>query len=272
MNLEVLVATMNQTDLSLYNKMNIHSDLIIANQCEYNNIQITSVNNNNVKMISTNTKGVGLNRNIALLASTADILLLSDDDVIYHNDYKEKVLEAFQKYPKADVIVFGMKLSRNGEVYRIKKLKNQKLNLLNIMKFGTYSIAIRNTVVQSKRLTFSHLFGGGCEFGSGEDSLFLIDCLRNGLKIYSNEYVLGVCAKDSSSWFSGYTDKYFYDKGAWFSHAFPKSPFIIRNLYCMHIASRANKNYRQVCGVFKAGAKNISELISYNDFMQQKKW
>ena len=39
MRIQILVATMNQTDYSLIEKMNIKTDAIIGNQCNHNNIE-----------------------------------------------------------------------------------------------------------------------------------------------------------------------------------------------------------------------------------------
>ena len=39
MNVQVLLATMHQTDDSLLKKMNIQSDIIVGNQCDDNRIQ-----------------------------------------------------------------------------------------------------------------------------------------------------------------------------------------------------------------------------------------
>ena len=52
-------------------------------------------------------------------------------------------------------------------------------------------------------------------YSSGEDTLFLKDCICNGLKVYSTNTVLGRCSKrDTSTWFTGCNEKYFYDSGA----------------------------------------------------------
>lgn len=39
MKIEVLVATMNQTDVRLLNKMNIQTDVIVGNQCDTNEVK-----------------------------------------------------------------------------------------------------------------------------------------------------------------------------------------------------------------------------------------
>ena len=59
-------------------------------------------------MITTNTKGVGKNRNICLIFADAEYILFADDDVKYDDGVMEAVLKAFSDIPKADVIAFGI--------------------------------------------------------------------------------------------------------------------------------------------------------------------
>ena len=66
MSLEVLVATMFQTDYSLPEKMNIQSDAIIANQCERNEVVEFDFNGYRIKYLSFAERGVGLNRTTLL--------------------------------------------------------------------------------------------------------------------------------------------------------------------------------------------------------------
>ena len=91
------------------------------------------------------------------------------------------------------------------------------------MRFGTYTIAVRRSAIVNKNITFNQCFGGGCSFSAGEDSLFLKACFDCGLKVFSYDYVLGTCCKDESSWFVGYNEKYFYDKGVLLRNLFPKT-------------------------------------------------
>lgn len=58
---------------------------------------------------------------------------------------------------------------------------------------------------------------GGAKYGSGEDSLFIRDALKRGLKIYTSKEVIAEINETESTWFSGYNDKYFFDRGALFS-------------------------------------------------------
>ena len=60
---------MDQTDLSLVTKMNLACSAIIANQTDHFGYDCENTDAGKVVMISTDTVGVGVNRNIALLAS-----------------------------------------------------------------------------------------------------------------------------------------------------------------------------------------------------------
>lgn len=215
--LQVLLATMNQTDFSLLEQMNLHSSVIIANQADREQIQTQG----QAKMITTATRGVGLNRNIALLAADGDILLLADDDMRYNDGMEQAVLEAFRENPRADVLIFGLDIVRDGVVTERRRLKRRRLRLWQSMRFGAVRIAVRRKALLDHNITFHQRFGGCCPFSAGEDSLFLKACFDAGLRIYSHEYTLGQCRKDTSSWFVGYNEKYFYDKGVLVRQLFP---------------------------------------------------
>ncbi|MFD2385757.1 hypothetical protein [Enterococcus rivorum] len=69
--------------------------------------------------------------------------------------------------------------------------------------------------------------------------MFITDVLRSGLKVYSVQDVIADVYNDGSTWFNGYNEKYFEDKGTLFKALFPKLYFFpilrftfkYRNLY-----------------------------------------
>lgn len=259
--LQVLVATMHQKDLSLVDKMNIRCDAVIANQADRNEIVVTD----RVKMITTHTRGVGLNRNIALLASDAEILLFADDDVTYNDDMPQAVVAAFRENPKADVLIFGMDITRNGQVTERRHLQNKRLRVWNAMRFGTYTIAIRRARLLQYNITFNQNFGGGCPFSSGEDSLFLKACFDAGLRIYAHEYVLGTCAKDTSTWFVGHNEKYFYDKGVLMRYLFPKCPRLMALYFGTRFKRETELNTLRRVKLMLQGVRGGKKMERYKD-------
>jgi hypothetical protein len=120
MDLEVLVATMGQEDCSLAEKMNIQTAAVIANQCDRWGYDVSA--DGKIRMISTETRGVGINRNLALQLAKGDILLFADDDLVYYDGALNGVVEAFREFPDADVIFFGA-----SQMFRVVALSDQEV-------------------------------------------------------------------------------------------------------------------------------------------------
>lgn len=253
--LQVLVATMHQGDFSLAEKMNIHCSAVFANQADRSDISVEEKPFGTLKMITTPTRGVGLNRNIALLAADGDYLLFADDDMVYYDGMAEAVTDAFLENPEADVLVFGVDILKNGKIAEQRHLKSRRLRVWNAMRFGTYRIAVRRESILRENIMFHQCFGGGCSFGSGEDSLFLKACFDKGLRVYAHDFVLGTCCKDSSSWFSGCNEKYFYDKGVLMRHLFPKAPYLMALYFAVRFKRETELSVSQRIRLMFAGVR-----------------
>lgn len=262
--LEVLLATMNQEDMSKYYDMNIQTDIVIANQAEDNYYMENNINGNKVKMITTNDKGVGKNRNLAMLYSSKEILLCADDDMRYVDNYEKGIIDAFEQLEDADVIIFSCNITKNGAVIRECKNQIKRVNIFNSMKYGACVIAFRRESITKNNIFFNQLFGGGCLYGAGEDSLFLKDCFNNRLKVYTHSFNIGNCSKDKSSWFTGYNDKYLYDKGAWIQCAFPNMKYIIALYFTYKFKKLCNKNYLEIFKLIKSGMSGYKNMKSFN--------
>lgn len=265
MELEVLVATMQQEDCSLTERMNLRQNAVIANQCGRWGYEEQNREAGKVCMISSDTRGVGTNRNLGLGLATADILLFADDDIVYYDSDLQGVMDAFQEFPDADMIFFGIDMTRNGEVFDKRRNRKKRLHVWNALRYGAARMAVRREAVIKNRLSFSTLFGGGCRYSSGEDTLFILDCFRAGLKVYSHSYVLGTCAKDTSTWFTGFNEKYMFDKGAWVACAFPKSKHLMKWYFIWRFSKKSELPLRTVIRQFNAGIRAFRKLKSFDD-------
>lgn len=229
--LQVLVAAMHQTDFSLIEKMNLSSDTIIANQAATVEKQEELRDGKRYLMITTDTIGVGKNRNIALTFADGTICLLADEDMVYEKDYESQILQAFQENPKADAVIFNVRIMEKGVNRRGRKIKKTKRVFVRYHIYGACRIAFRRERLQKANIRFTELFGGGCRYGSGEDSLFLRDMLRKGMKIYTSPVCIGAVNQENSTWFQGYNEKYFYDKGCLMKALFPRWHILYTGLY-----------------------------------------
>lgn len=177
MKLQVLISTMHQIDHSLLEKMNIRSDAIVINQCDHDCIERFTFRGYDILWMSLNERGVGLSRNNALMRASGDILLFADDDVIYADDYVEKITRCFENNPKMDLIVFNLRSQNPNRPEAIVE-REYKLHWFNSLKFGAFRIAIRQDAIRKANVFYSLLFGGGAKYQSGEDNLFIIQCLK----------------------------------------------------------------------------------------------
>lgn len=211
MRIEVLVAAMNQADTQLLQNMNIQTDAIVGNQCNTNEVKKIEWGRYQIKWLSFNERGVGLNRNNALMRATGDICLFADDDMVYVDGYADIVKKAFEQIPDADVIVFNLK-EKIPTRYVIPKI--QKVSWLNYLRYGTARIAVKLPSVKQCGIYFNQCFGGGTEYSHGEDNLFLTGCLRNGLKVYAYPaYIARLTEKRESTWETKNIGKYLNDQG-----------------------------------------------------------
>ena len=259
MKLEVLVATMGQEDFSLVQRMNLQCNTVIANQCG----QWRFEENGQIKMLSSDTKGVGINRNLALQVASGDILLFADDDITYYDGDLQPVAEAFAELPDADVIFFAIDMTRNGEVFDRRRHGCKRLYLWNSLRYGACRMAIRREALVKHRLSFSTLFGGGCLYGSGEDTIFIRDCFRAGLRVYSHPYVLGACRKDESTWFRGFDEKFMYDKGAMLASAFPKGKHILKWHFIRRYRKKTNLPEKLIVSNFNKGIRAYEAMTPF---------
>ena len=196
--------------------MNIQTDAIVINQCERNDYTRFERDGGAVDFYSFAERGVGLSRNSALMRATADICLFGDDDVTYVDNYEDIIRAECARHPDADVIVFNLKsVNPNRPTAKIRRWKRG--SFYNCLRYSTPQMSIRRMSVYKANVSFSLLFGGGAKYSSGEDSLFIMDCTRKGLRVYASPSVIGTVPHGESSWFEGYADKYFIDKGALFA-------------------------------------------------------
>lgn len=212
MTLQVLISTMHQTDVSLLERMNIRSDAIVINQSNTNCVTDLVFRGHKIKWITCNERGVGLSRNTALMRADADIVLFADDDVVFQDDYESLVISEFQQNPNAALIVFNIKCL-NEDRFEKEVRKNHRIRFYSSLSYGAYRFAAKRNVLMHNRIFFSQLFGGGCLYSAGEDNIFLNDLLSKHLYCMASSTNVGIVTHNESTWFEGFTEKYFFDLG-----------------------------------------------------------
>ena len=231
MKLQLLVSAMNKDAENLINTMGITTAAVIINQCDKYDTRIFEDKNRKIEFYDMNERGVGRSRNSAVLKSSGDILLFSDEDIVYEKDYEKRVIKAFEENKNADMLIFNIEVDESRRTYHIDK--KTKVGLLNCGRYPTYSMAVKREVLLKKGIMFSLLFGGGAPYSAGEDSLFIMDCVKAGMKIYALPITIGREELRPSTWFNGYTEKFFYDRGVLFAHLYGRAAGIMAARYIL---------------------------------------
>lgn len=220
MRLQLLVAAVNQSADQLPQQMNIGSDAIIVNQTDHYAYQEFDFRGHQIRFFSMAERGVGLSRNHSLLRADAEISLFADEDIAYADGYEKLVLEAFETYQQADMLLFNVQAAPGRETYHIGEFG--RVRSYNCGRYPTYSFAVRTKEVHKRNITFSLLFGGGAKYSNGEDSLFVQECIKKGMKVYKVPVSIGQEIERPSTWFKGYNEKFFFDRGVLYWHLYGK--------------------------------------------------
>ena len=211
MTVEVLVSAVDKEPHRLVEEMHIGTDAIIVNQCDRYDTESFCHRDRNIRIFHMAERGVGLSRNTALMRADGDICLFSDQDIVYEENYEQKILQAFEECPSADMIVFNIDVEEERRTYHNTELK--RVRWYNCGRYGAVSFAVRREKLLESGVTFSLLFGGGAKYSAGEDSLFLKQFMDKGYKVYASPVTIGREQEGDSTWFSGYHEKFFYDRG-----------------------------------------------------------
>ncbi len=231
MKLQVLVTTMHATDFSQVEKMNLRDvDVVIANQtnrCAYEEKDFPERNVHAV-MVSTNTTGASLNRNIALAYASAKVVLFADDDMEFVDGFAQEVADEFQKCPDADAIKFYCESTNKDRPLSYKcpeQLKKTKMR--GIMSAGVPALAVKKDFLDKYNINFPNGIGPGREYAFGEDSVFYYEMFKQKPTVYRSTRFIAYIKQEDSSWFTGYDEHYFFTVGYNYGHIYGKAARLV---------------------------------------------
>ncbi len=218
MQVQVLASVMNQNMEKIAERMNLASDAVIINQCDCLGQEEMEYRGHKVRFFSFPDRGVGKSRNEAIIRADRDIYLFSDEDIVYEDGYGEAIAAEFEKNSKADMILFNISVEESRRTYHITERK--RVHWYNCGRYGAVSFAVRRDSLLASGVTFSLLFGGGARYSNGEDSLFLKEFMNKGYRVYTAPVTIGREEAGDSTWFAGYNEKFFHDRGVLYHYLY----------------------------------------------------
>jgi glycosyltransferase involved in cell wall biosynthesis len=218
MKVQVLASVVNQNVHELADRMRIETDAIFVNQCDHFAVEEFEREDCKIRVFHMAERGVGRSRNTALMRADKEICLFSDQDIIYDPGYGLLIAQEFEANPKADMILFNIQVGEERRTYYNKAWK--RVHWYNCGRYGAVSFAVRRSSLLESGVTFSLLFGGGAQYSAGEDSLFLKEFMDKRYRVYASPVLIGQEKEGASTWFQGYHEKFFYDRGALYRYLY----------------------------------------------------
>lgn len=262
---EVLVTTMYQSDFSKYAQMNLQTDAVLANQTDRNEYFETVINGCSVKLVSTDFRGTSRNRNIAMAHSSqkADLLMFSDDDLVFNDGYEQAIIEEFERHPEAEAIKFNLhdlSAKRKISMHWIKRF--EKATRRNMSSSGVWGVVIKQDVLRKYNLHFQENFGPGTENYCGEDTIFLMEMLDKKVRFYRSPVDIAGIDQTSSSWFNGYNAEYFTISGKVFAAAFPQFCYVLSIRSALRSYRRGNNGNMTFFEILKYYFNGIADYVN----------
>lgn len=275
LSVQVLISAVDQDVRKLSEKMNIETGAVLVNQCgKYDYCELdprkgdaqqeSAAESGKIRCFSMKERGVGLSRNTALMHADGDICLFSDEDIVLEKGYAEVIGNAYLQYSDADMILFNVKVAPARRTYWNEQTK--RIHWYNYGRYPAYSISGKLDALRRANVHFSLLFGGGAKYSNGEDSLFLRDCLRAGLKIYAVPVCIGEeIERESeikSTWFHGFTKKFFTDRGVLYHYLYGRLAgiFALRFLLKNKSEMCVEISFREAHRLMKEGIRSQRQL------------
>ncbi|AFU67210.1 glycosyltransferase, group 2 family [Psychroflexus torquis ATCC 700755] len=183
-NLEIMISTMNRSDLSflggIFPEMDLSSySILIVNQTKLNQDLVSTTEG--IRVINSREFGLSKSRNLAIENAIGDILVIADDDIEYLPDFDKTILRAYKKYDQASLISFQF-LDENDQLQK-KYPKSEGYTTSTKQPLSSVEMTFRVKDVREKGIRMNENFGLGTSFPSAEEQIFKDSLLRHSLRV-----------------------------------------------------------------------------------------
>jgi len=265
--IEILIATMNRDNFDFLIPMFPFANywdfsLVIVNQTK-GNLLVSSFEN--VKVINSPEFGLSKSRNLALANANKELLVITDDDVIFKSDFESKIIRAFNHFKNPAMIKFCSEKAENILTHKYPKLRKDALNWFDVLNTISFEIVVNQTQIKRNKIQFDERFGLGSKFGAGEEQVFLAEIKKIGLKLCFEPEVLVLHPQPTTTTKLSFQQKY-YIQGAVLSAIFQKTNqfwFLLKVFFDWKQQTITRKEIKLAYAHFKCG--RIDYLKMDND-------
>jgi len=183
-----------------------------------------------VRVLHLDSKGVAKSRNAAIDNAEGKYLVFADDDVTFDLASLDAICEHFENCPCS--LVLGQATDLDGNLRKKYPSVTQWLNRFNSGKAATYEMVIRVPEIRAKGLRFDEDFGAGAVNYLGDEYIFIVDMLKQGLKAHFLPITMAAHPLDSSG--SGWgTRSDLRARSVIFTRVFGPWAFLVRTAFIL---------------------------------------
>ena len=151
--IEILISTKNRDSLDFLMDMFpfkhfSNFNLLIINQSES---EILVSEYDSVRVINSNERGLSKSRNLALDNAIGKILVIADDDIVYQEGFTSKIMNAYNKFPQATVIIFSVINSNRDLIKKYPSSSKVNLNIFDILNVSSIEMTLNKAIVDASK-------------------------------------------------------------------------------------------------------------------------
>lgn len=135
-------------------------------------------NRQDFRIIPSATRGIAVNRNLALFGADAPIAMITDDDVVYTEEDYLTVIQLFEERPTTLAISTRYRSANYPKTYPDKEFDWREDR--RHYHLTAFELAVRPQLIREK-IRFNEHFGFHTDFLGGEDDIFYYEAIRRGL-------------------------------------------------------------------------------------------
>lgn len=186
------------------------NSLILPAKCEYvtyliihqvrslsdKDIWLESNSRDDVCYVLLTEFGLSRSRNCIFERCNSKYAYIMDDDVFFDLN---KIKEVIRRMDLDQVDVATCQFQyQNGKFPKLYRQEEFSHNILSAAKVASIEICVNVAVLNKHNIRFDERFGLGTDLPSGEEYVFLVDCLKSGLKVKYYPIVVGTHPNETS--------------------------------------------------------------------------
>lgn len=267
--IEILISTMDKDSFDFLVPMFPFShfskfQILIINQTQSG--QTISSNYSNVRVINSLEKGLSKSRNLALENAIGKILVIADDDIVYQDEFADKIIKAYNKSQEASVIIFCVEKSKGSLIKKYPSNYKKNLNIFDIFNASSIEMTLNKTILDKSNIQFDENFGLGGVFEMGEEAVFLFDLKKKNKQLVFEPEVIVKHENLTSTSKKSIIERY-YIQGALFTRIF-KSKYVFWIIIKLFFDLKQNKlRFKNLISVLKSAKQGHEkfEIIQNED-------